>query len=57
LRVWRRNTFPPEISCRGASPNHAQKAFSLGHFLISRPISARIVWFFLNFGDIPLWNI
>jgi hypothetical protein len=43
LRVCRRKTLPPELSCRGASPNHAQKAFSLGYFRISKPISARMV--------------
>jgi hypothetical protein len=30
--VLRRNTLPPEISWRGARPNQAQNAVSLGHF-------------------------
>jgi hypothetical protein len=33
------NTFPPEISCLGASPSHEQKCFSLGNFPISVPTS------------------
>ncbi len=33
------STFPPEISCFGASPSHEQKCFSLGNLLISVPTS------------------
>jgi hypothetical protein len=37
-------TLPPEMSLRGARPNHAQKCFTLGKRSISVPISLIIVW-------------
>lgn len=44
LRGWLRSTLPPEMSLCGASPpRHEAKCFSLGHWLISVPISARMV--------------
>src|SRR5512145_2286471 len=38
------NTLPPEIALCGASPNHDAKCLTVGHLLISVPISDRIVW-------------
>lgn len=37
------SVFPPEISCFGASPNHEQKCFSVGNFVISVPTSMMTV--------------
>src|SRR5713101_9430464 len=41
-RTRRDSTFPPEILCWGHSPNQRQKCFTLGHRVISVPISERI---------------